>query len=186
MTDHHHSHAERDDAPIATSKHIKASRELVAASVTINRRADEIYALIRNGTDLPATLQNLAFVDFAGESPRWHVTGAGGRTSEWLVRITQEEPDVAINWQSEPESDMAASGKLCLVEVPGRGTVVTATIAYELSGGFFGKLLGTVLQTDPSLTLRRALRRLKQHLETGEIATAARNAKLAAEERTYG
>lgn len=186
MSEHAPTHAERDDAPITTSKHIKASRELFSASVTINRQPGEIYALIRDPENIPAQLRNLASVDFSGEMPNWQVAGAGGRSSEWLVRITQEEPDVAISWQSQPESDMTASGKLCLAAVPGRGTAVTATIAYELSGGFVGKLLSTLFQTHPSLTLRRALRRLKQHLETGEIATAARNAALAAEERKLG
>lgn len=186
MNEHAPNHAERDDAPVVTSKNIKASRELIAASVTINRPRSEIYAMVRNAASLPRPLRELASVDFASETPRWRIAGARGRNAEWLVEITQEDPEVAINWQSQADSDMTASGKLCFADVPGRGTVLTATIAYELTGGLVGRLLGSLFQTDPSLTLRRALRRLKQYLETGEIATAARNARVAAEERNGG
>ena len=56
---------------------------------------------------------------------------------------------------------------------PGRGTVVTAAIAYEPPGGLIGKVVAKLTQKEPRIQARRDLRRLKQLLETGEIATSS-------------
>ena len=64
-----------------------------------------------------------------------------------------------------------------------RGTVVTATIAYDPPGGAIGKLIAKLFQREPAIQARRDLRRFKQLMETGEIATArARPAKQLEEE----
>lgn len=54
---------------------------------------------------------------------------------------------------------------------PGRGTVVTAVIAYSPPAGVIGKLVAKVTQKEPAIEARRDLRRFKQLMEAGEIAT---------------
>ena len=63
-----------------------------------------------------------------------------------------------------------------------RGTVVVATIAYDPPAGMVGKLIAKMFQREPAIQARRDLRRFKQLMETGEIATAAMNRKQHEEE----
>jgi uncharacterized membrane protein len=60
---------------------------------------------------------------------------------------------------------------------------VTATLLYDPPGGVIGKIVAKMFQREPHIQARRDLRRFKQLMETGEIATAARNPALAAEEK---
>jgi uncharacterized membrane protein len=53
---------------------------------------------------------------------------------------------------------------------------VTATIAYDPPAGVAGKLVAKLFQREPKIQARRDLRRFKQFMETGEIATARMNA----------
>jgi uncharacterized membrane protein len=46
-----------------------------------------------------------------------------------------------------------------------------------------GKLIAKMFQREPAIQARRDLRRFKQLMETGEIATAARTAQQLAEEK---
>jgi len=55
--------------------------------------------------------------------------------------------------------------------------VVTATINYAPPAGMIGKALAKLFQREPSIQARRDLRRFKQLMETGEIATNARTRK---------
>ena len=64
-----------------------------------------------------------------------------------------------------------------------RGTVVRATIAYQPPGGAIGKLVAKLFQREPRIQTRRDLKRFKQLMETGEIATAARTMKQFEEEQ---
>lgn len=58
-----------------------------------------------------------------------------------------------------------------------RGTVVTATILYDPPAGMIGKLVAKLFQREPNIQVRRDLARLKQLMETGEVATNAMNPK---------
>ena len=53
----------------------------------------------------------------------------------------------------------------------GRGTVVRLDVRYDPPAGRLGSLFATMLGRDPSRQLQEGLRRFKQHMETGEIAT---------------
>ena len=59
-----------------------------------------------------------------------------------------------------------------------RGTVIVATIDYDPPGGVIGKVIAKMFQREPAIQARRDLRRFKQLMETGEIATGARNRRL--------
>ncbi len=55
----------------------------------------------------------------------------------------------------------------------GRGTIVTAIVAYKPPMGLLGQTVAKLFQAEPSVQARRDLKRLKMLLETGEIATNA-------------
>lgn len=165
-----------DDAPIATAKTTKPARELLAQAVTINRPARELFDYFRDFTNLPSFMDNVLSIEMLdGRRSRWTVKAPAGRTVTWVSEVTEEVPGRSITWQSEPDADVANSGKIEFREDGRRGTVVTATIAYDPPGGTIGKLVAKLFQREPSIQARRDLRRLKQLMETGEIATAASN-----------
>jgi uncharacterized membrane protein len=53
-----------------------------------------------------------------------------------------------------------------------RGTVVTATIAYDPPATKLGALIAKMLGREPKIQARRDLRRFKQLMETGEIPSS--------------
>ncbi|WP_137787799.1 SRPBCC family protein [Sphingomonas sp. 3P27F8] len=167
-----------DDAPAVTRKDTKPDRELTAAAVTINRSADELFAFYRAFTNLPNFMENVVRIDaLGGDRTHWVVKAPGGKTVEWDARVTNEVPGKVITWQSEDGADVPNSGRVTFAEAGARGTVVTATIAYDPPAGAIGKLIAKMFQREPAIQARRDLRRFKQLMETGEIATPAMNAK---------
>ena len=112
----------------------------------------------------------------------WVVKAPAGETVEWDARVVDEEKDHYIEWASEPGADVANSGRVEFRDAGARGTVVTATIAYDPPGGIVGKLVAKMFQREPAIQARRDLRRFKQLMETGEIATAAFTRKQIEEE----
>jgi uncharacterized membrane protein len=163
-----------DDAPPTTSKHGGDKAKAVARAVTINRPADEVYAYFRNFAQLPSFMENVVRIDVLDDKrTHWVVKAPGGNTVEWNARVTDDQPGRLIAWTSEEGADVPNSGRVEFRNAGARGTVVTATIAYSPPGGIVGKLIAKMFQREPSIQARRDLRRFKQLLETGEVATAA-------------
>lgn len=92
--------------------------------------------------------------------------------------ITEDIPGESITWQSAPGSAIANSGRVDFHQTPGRGTIVRAVIAYDAPAGAIGTLVARLFQREPRLQARRDLHRFKQLMETGEIATGARNRRI--------
>lgn len=163
-----------DDAPPTTSKHGGADAKAVARAVTINRPAAQVYAHFRDFARLPSFMENVVRIDVLdADRSHWVVKAPGGNTVEWDARVTEDEPGRLIAWTSEEGADVPNSGRVEFRDAGARGTVVTATIAYSPPGGVVGKLIAKMFQREPAIQARRDLRRLKQLLETGEVATAA-------------
>jgi uncharacterized membrane protein len=181
------SSAQLDDAPASTAKSDRARSEatdalidakgehVVGRAVTINKPAAELYAYFRDFAKLATFMENVERVDVLdGKRSHWVVKAPGGRTVEWDARITDERDGRSIAWTSEEGADIANSGRVEFRDAGARGTVVTATIAYDPPAGTVGKLIAKLFQREPAIQARRDLRRFKQLMETGEIATAAR------------
>ena len=192
MSDLHHS---ADSAPAATSKRDVAGEtaaqvtrakgnSATAQAVTINKPVAEVYGYFRNFANLPTFMENVVRIDMKDDKlSHWVVKAPGGTTVEWDARVTDEEPERYVAWTSEPGADVPNSGRVEFRKAGKRGTVVSATILYDPPGGIIGKLVAKVLQREPAIQARRDLNRLKQLMETGEIATSAMNRAQADEER---
>lgn len=166
---------ETQDAPPATRTDTSPDRALTARAVTINRPADQLYGYFRDLTKLPTFMENVVRVDdIGGGRSHWVVKAPAGKTVEWNARITEDLPGRSLTWQSEEGADVANAGKVEFADAGARGTVVTATIAYDPPAGTVGKVIAKLFQREPAIQARRDLRRFKQLMETGEVATAAR------------
>jgi uncharacterized membrane protein len=165
-----------DDAPVTASKTAKPARALLAEAVTINRPANELYEFWRDPTNLEAVMENIAAIEVIDDRrSRWTVKAPGGKEVSWESVITEDIPGGEITWQSAEGADVANSGRIQFIDAGQRGTVVRATIAYEPPGGVIGQLIARLFQREPRIQARRDLHRFKQMMETGEIATSARN-----------
>ena len=173
----------RDDAPVTASKTIEPERALSAEAVTIARPAHELYEFWRNPLNLARFMENVVEIVALGtERSRWTVKAPGGKTVSWESVITADEPGKSLTWQSAEGADIANSGRVEFIAAGARGTVVRAIIAYDPPGGTVGQMVAKLFQREPRIQTRRDLRRFKQLMETGEIATAARNRRLLAEQ----
>ena len=166
----------RDDAPVTTAKDLDGARELIGRAVTINRPAAELFAYFRDFSNLASFMENIVRIDVRDRArSHWVVKAPGGKTVEWDATITEEIENASLTWQSDEGADVPNSGRITFREAGARGTVVTATIAYDPPAGTVGRLVAKLFQREPAIQARRDLRRFKQLMETGEIATAAMN-----------
>lgn len=167
---------DRDDAPITASKTTHPDRKLLAEAVTINRPARELYDFWRDPSNLSRVMDNIRSIKRLDDKRSlWTVKGPAGREVSWESVITKDVPGEEITWQSAEGADVANSGRVEFREIAGRGTIVRATIAYDPPGGKVGELIAKLFQREPRIQARRDLHRFKQLMETGEIATGARN-----------
>jgi uncharacterized membrane protein len=177
---------------LATSKHQSEAVEraasklpeakgdtITARAVTINRPRDELFAYWRDFGNLATFMDNVEHIDaIDGTRSHWVVKAPAGKTVEWNATVTEERPGELIAWASDEGADVPNSGRVEFRDAGDRGTVVTATILYDPPAGFIGKVVAKMFQREPAIQARRDLRRFKQLMETGEIATGARNKRL--------
>ena len=177
MQHHHESQTlERDDAPITAARDVDSDRALLAESDTINRPAQELYDFWRDPTNLVQVMENIVSIEPLGpDRSRWTVKAPAGNEVSWESVITKDVPGSEIYWQSAEGADISNSGRIEFRDAGARGTVVRAVIAYDPPGGAVGQFIAKLFQREPRIQTRRDLHRFKQLMETGEIATSARN-----------
>lgn len=186
-----------DDAPPTTSK----SREirdaatealvdskgdnLIGRTLTINRPRMELYRFWRDFARLPEFMDNVERIDVLSDMrSHWVVKAPAGKTVEWDATITEEIEGALIAWTSDDNADVPNAGRITFQDAQGgRGTIVSATISYDPPAGLVGKVIAKLFQREPAIQARRDLRRFKQLMETGEVATAARTRKQYDEEK---
>ena len=191
-----HTDDKTDDAPLTTSKRSGAvdeatqsliepkGNQLFGRSVTINRPAAELYAYWRDFANLATFMDNIVEITpVDAKTSHWVVKGPGGRSVEWNAVVTEERENEYIAWASEDGTDVPNSGRIEFRDAGARGTVVTATILYDPPGGVVGKVIAKLFQREPAIQARRDLRRFKQLMETGEIATSSFTRKQLEEEQ---
>jgi uncharacterized membrane protein len=143
----------------------------MAKSVAINRSPEEIYRFWRNFENLPRFMRHLESVQVTGPNrSHWVAKGPAGTTVEWDAEISDDEPNQLIAWRSVPGADVDDSGVVRFERAPGgRGTVVRVDMQYTPPAGVVGAALAKLSGEEPSLVFDD-VRRLKQVMETGEIA----------------
>ena len=145
----------------------------VVQSITINRPRNEVYDFWRDLRNLPEFMQHLETVEVKNHvDSHWEASGPGGRTLEWNARIVEEKPNELIMWESLPGADLQSNGTVRFNPAPGdRGTEVRISMLYRPPFGKLGAMGAKLLNRSMEKQLEADLRRLKQLLETGEIAT---------------
>jgi uncharacterized membrane protein len=164
------------DAPHWTLKKSgQGERAVLGKSLLVGRPRHELFAVWKNFENFPRFMENVDRVEKLGDgTSRWFIKAPAGTEVTLVNRISEIRENDYISWQSEPESDIANSGKVSFEDAPaGRGTYVSLVIGYDPPGGTIGKLVAKLFQREPEIQARRDLRRFKQLMETGEVSVNA-------------
>jgi uncharacterized membrane protein len=177
---------EASSAPVARDVHVEHS-------ITINRPPAELYSFWREFSNLPRFMKHLESVaTLDAERSHWVAKGPAGKPVEWDAEIYNQKENEMISWRSLPGSEFVNAGTVRFEPAPGgRGTIVRVTMNYNLAGGKVMATLARLLGQAPEQLVEDDMRRLKQIIEAGEVATIegqtsgrAENAHLIAEQKT--
>lgn len=164
------------------------------ATMTINRSAEELYALWEDVEQSPKWMERIVHAERAGDrTSKWVMQlPAGGRLA-WTSEITASEPGKKLAWRSASGSMIAQAGQVLFEPaVNGRGTVVRVSQEFLLPGGKLSAALSGLIARTPGGFVRENLRHFKQFAETGEVPTTkgqphgARTAGGRVQEIAYG
>jgi uncharacterized membrane protein len=158
-----------------TPEDIAARGIHVEHACLINRPASELYGFWRNFENLPRFMRFLESVNRIDElRSHWATRApaiAGGRL-EWDARITRDERDSLIAWQSLAGSGLEAAGEVHFRAAPGdRGTEVHVVMDYVPPAGRLGHWAAALFGHSPERQIREDLRNFKRLMECGEIPT---------------
>jgi uncharacterized membrane protein len=142
-------------------------------SIATIKSPDECYQFWRNVENLPRFMNNLESVKQLDERRfHWVAKGVSPITSEWDCEITEDRPGAALAWRTVNAAEVPNAGSVLFEAAPrGRGTIVRLSVHYRPVGGRLTAALARLLRQDPQTQVQQDLRRFKQLIETGEIAT---------------
>lgn len=145
----------------------------VERSITIAREPSEVFAFWRDFSNLAAFMENVESIQVLDPMRSyWTVKAPAGMTVSWEASIINEEPDRLIAWRSLEGAEVDNAGTVRFKPAPsGRGTEIHVELEYAPPAGKAGSIVAKLFGKEPNQQVAGDLRRLKQLLETGEIAT---------------
>jgi uncharacterized membrane protein len=141
--------------------------------VTINADPEELYRYWRDFRNLPRVMRHLSSVtEQSATRSHWVAKALAGTTVEWDAEIISDNPGELISWKSVDKATVPNSGSVQFRPAPGeRGTELRVVLEYEPPAGRLGALVARLFGDDPGVQVREDLRRFKQVIEAGEVAT---------------
>lgn len=161
--------------PVPQSVAQKAADATAAAPIetalTIDKPRAELYGFWRRLENLPRFMKNLETVtDLGGGRSHWVGKSPAGFKAEWDAEIVEEREGQRLSWRSLPGSQVDNAGTVSFEDSPNdRGTIVR--VRMEVGGSAIGQAVGRVLSGSLQQEVREDLKRFKELMETGEVAT---------------
>jgi uncharacterized membrane protein len=152
----------------------RIAREVhIETSIAIDKSPEELYRFWRDFKNLPLFMRSLESVSEIDESKsHWVAKGIGDVKVEWDAEIYNQKENELIAWRSLENADVVNAGSVRFEKAPtGRGTYVRVTMNYNPPAGSLGASIAQLLGAEPRQLIKEDLRRLKQMMEAGEIAT---------------
>ena len=145
----------------------------VRQTITINAAPAELYGFWKNVENLPLFMEHLESVSKVNERvSHWVAKAPAGACVEWDAEIIDDQPERRLGWRTLPDSQVTHEGMVSFEPaIGGRGTVVRVEMLYLPPAGKVGVWIARLFGEEPALQVGDDLRRLKQLLETGEVAT---------------
>jgi len=153
-------------------EHVHHGR-LIKHVTIVERPAQELYDYWKDIEKAPTFMTNIEKVLRTGPNKSyWVSTGPFGKTFDWDSEVINDVSGHLIAWQTLPGSDVNQAGAVRFEPaVGGRGTKVTLEVNYEAPLGALGVAVAKLIGQDPGSMTKENLRRFKQLMETGELAT---------------
>jgi uncharacterized membrane protein len=145
----------------------------VEKTVTINKPIEELHNYWHNFENLPTFMKHVQSVRVIDQKrSHWVANAPLGQSVEWDAEIIKDEPNHLIAWTSVENADVDNSGFVRFTKAPGdRGTEVKIVMEYSIPGGRVTAALAKLFGEEPEQQIGDELRRFKQLMEAGEIAT---------------
>lgn len=145
----------------------------VEKTVTIRKSAEELYNYWHNFENLPTFMKHVKSVTVTdGTRSHWIANAPLGQSVEWDADIIKDEPNHLIAWASAENAEVNNSGFVRFSPAPGnRGTEVKVVLEYDIPGGRVSAAIAKLFGEEPEQQIGDELRRFKQLMEAGEIAT---------------
>ena len=143
-------------------------------SIATGKMPEDCYRFWRNVENLPRFIDGLQSVQALDERRfHWVAKASSDETPlEWDCEITEDRPGAALAWRTVNGAEVPNAGSVIFEPLPhGRGTIVRLSIHYSPVDGQLTAALASLLRLDPQSRVHEDLRRFKQLLESGEIAT---------------
>lgn len=145
----------------------------VRAALTVAHPRPALYRLWRDLAGLPAVLPHVARINRLDDRrSQWTVTSDHGVETQWEAELVNTIDNETVAWRSRRSRVVTHAGSVRFRDVPA-GTEVLVHLQYRPVAGALGALAARLLGHDPARHIREDLRRMKQQLETGEIASTA-------------
>lgn len=147
----------------------------VRRTITIMATPQELYGRWRNLENLPRILGHLDTVRERADGGTSHwMARLGPVKAEWDAKLVIDEPASRLAWETLPDSEWTHSGDVTFRPAPGgRGTEMRVQLRIAPRAGRMLLRAAPFLRGLTRITLGNELRRFKQLVETGEIATNA-------------
>jgi len=145
----------------------------VHASLVINSPPDEVYDFWRKMENLPRFMAHVESVTQLDERrSEWSARLPGGMQLCWQSEIVEDQPGRLMSWRTVAGSEINHVGSVRFEAGPGdKGTQLYVEIYYGMPGGSKAARAAQLVSGAPEAMVLEDLRRLKQLIETGEIAT---------------
>ncbi|MEG3438721.1 SRPBCC family protein [Pannus brasiliensis CCIBt3594] len=163
----HQSTIERAKEAIGAANTIKVEK-----TVTIDRTPAELYTFWRDFERLPTFLKHIKSITVLNDRRSRWVATAPLQDVEWEAEILKDETNHLIAWASVEGSQIDNSGFIRFQPATGdRGTEVKLVLEYSPAGGAIANTIAKLFGESPEQQIGDDLRRFKQLMEAGEIAT---------------
>jgi uncharacterized membrane protein len=164
------SSAASDSAVIPHGQGVKREQ-----AVIIDRPREELYRFWHDFRNLPRFMESIESVEVLDSvSSRWRMAMPGAGSIEWTAETYNDVDNELIAWRSLPDAQVANAGTVVFKDATGRrGTQVNLVINYRPPLGMLPAAIAKLLPDDPAGQMAyNTLRRFKQYMETGEVATS--------------
>jgi uncharacterized membrane protein len=145
---------------------------MLHSTVTVNAPPEKLYNFWRSLENLPRFMRHLHDVRvFDQMRSHWVAKGPIGTLLEWDAEIINDEPPTTIAWRTLENAAIDHTGSVRFVPAGERGTHVKLRMEYLPPVGRLTNTFLSLIGQDPTAQIKDDLYRMKQLIETGEIAT---------------
>jgi uncharacterized membrane protein len=145
----------------------------MSAAATVRNSADELYRLWKDPQNLTRFMTFLDRVEQISDTrARWWLNAPVGPVLEFEAEVIDDVAGERIAWRAVEGAMIEHTGEVEFRPAPAdRGTEVRLTLHFRPPGGAVGAALLRLFDGAAELKLRGDLKRFKQWVETGEVAT---------------